>query len=71
MLFHYIQKRGQLDKEKKARFVETNAMLVSARKGMLLTLPEFDYNFKIMGQPTAVSPSTFRMQIDEELPLNK
>ena len=53
------------------RFIESDAVLVSAKKGLLISIPEFDYGFKIMGQPTAVTPDTFMVQISEDLPLNK
>lgn len=48
-----------MDKQKNVRFIESEAVLVSAKKGLLISIPEFDYGFKIMGQPTAVTPDTF------------
>lgn len=38
---------------------------------MLISVPEFDYSFKIIGKPTALTPNTFTIQISEDLPLNK
>lgn len=70
MLHHFIKNKKVIDPKTKRPFIEAQCILVSAKKGCLFVIPEFDLTFKTTAEATQVSQSIYSAPIDDTQPLN-